>query len=207
MADATFIAFGDMAADSSEMRILPQVLRKGETPICAIHGSFTIGLGLLVATDKRLFFLTSVSLLTLFSDRPARPTTHTFRYQDLSAVEWDTGFMWGSLTFCERVKARKGTRKVTQLDMSGSVTLRERVKYHTVTHKVAQLDKKYARYFASYLEIRIAQENKKYAGYFPNYLKARMIGNDVDAMLSNAVSDGAKTMRLSELAQQQKKKR
>ena len=171
MADATFIAFGD-AAKKSEMRMLPQALQAGETPICAIYGSYSINFGLLVATDKRIFFL-SKTFRTV--------ETESFRYEDLSEVEWDTGFMGGNVTF----------------------------RAHGKAYKVTQPEKKDVRYFARYLKARVAHANKKHPRYLPATLKvrriARMIEEDIDPILNDAVADGAKSLRLSELAQQKKR--
>ena len=169
--EAAVIAFGD-AAKKSEMRMLPQALQTGETPICAIYGSSSMTYGLLVATDKRLFFLS----------KPFRTAeTESFRYEDLSEVEGNDGFMWGNVTF----------------------------RAHGKAYKVTQLEKKDARYFARYLKARVDHANKKHPRYLPTTLKvrriARMIEEDIDPILNDAVADGAKTLRLSELAQQKKR--
>lgn len=113
------VMMGQQIVSRGEYRMLPEVLQVGEQPKCIITGSYNNRNGMLVATDRRLIFLDK----QLFGAME----TETILYNALSAVEWSTGIMMGSITLHAHGKA----------------------------NKVTNVDKSYVRYFANYLETKL----------------------------------------------------
>ena len=102
-----------------EFRMLPDVLQVGETPKCIITGMYNNRSGMLVATDRRLVFLDKQMFGVM--------ETETILYEALSAVQWSTGVLMGSVT----------------------------LHAHGKSNKVTNVQKAYVRYFANYIETRI----------------------------------------------------
>ena len=113
------VMMGQQIVSRGEYRMLPEVLQMGEQPKCIITGNYNNRNGMLVATDRRLVFLDKQFFGAM--------ETETILYNALSAVEWSTGVMMGSITLHAHGKA----------------------------NKVTNVDKKYVRYFANYLETKL----------------------------------------------------
>lgn len=113
------VMMGQQIVSRGEYRMLPEVLQTGEQPKCIITGRYNNRNGMLVATDRRLVFLDKQFFGAM--------ETETILYNALSAVEWSTGVMMGSITLHAHGKA----------------------------NKVTKVDKAYVRYFANYLETKL----------------------------------------------------
>lgn len=110
---------GDNIATRGEFRMLPDVLQINEIAKCAITGTYNRRNGMLVATDRRMLFLDK----QLFGAME----TETILYNAISAVQWSTGMMMGSVT----------------------------LHAHGKSNKITNVDKQFVRYFANYVETRL----------------------------------------------------
>ena len=99
--------------------MLPDVLQINEIAKCAITGTYNRRNGMLVATDRRMLFLDK----QLFGAME----TETILYNAISAVQWSTGMMMGSVT----------------------------LHAHGKSNKITNVDKQFVRYFANYVETRL----------------------------------------------------
>lgn len=95
------VMMGQQIANRGEYKMLPDVLQAGEDPKCIITGRYNNRNGMLVATDRRLVFLDKQMFGAM--------ETETILYSALSAVEWSTGVMMGSVTLHAHGKANKVT--------------------------------------------------------------------------------------------------
>lgn len=113
------VMMGDNIATRGEFRMLPDVLQINEIAKCAITGTYNRRNGMLVATDRRMLFLDK----QLFGAME----TETILYNAISAVQWSTGMMMGSVT----------------------------LHAHGKSNKITNVDKQFVRYFANYVETRL----------------------------------------------------
>lgn len=113
------VMMGQQIANRGEYKMLPDVLQAGEDPKCIITGRYNNRNGMLVATDRRLVFLDKQMFGAM--------ETETILYGALSAVEWSTGVMMGSVTLHAHGKA----------------------------NKVTNVEKAFVRYFANYVETKL----------------------------------------------------
>ena len=113
------VMMGQQIANRGEYKMLPDVLQAGEDPKCIITGRYNNRNGMLVATDRRLVFLDKQMFGAM--------ETETILYSALSAVEWSTGVMMGSVTLHAHGKA----------------------------NKVTNVEKAFVRYFANYVETKL----------------------------------------------------
>jgi hypothetical protein len=71
-----------------EMKRLPEHLWEGETVAQMTGGSYGNGTGLIVLTDRRLFF---------FQDGVMSKKSEDFPFTKISSVQWSSGLMFGSI--------------------------------------------------------------------------------------------------------------
>ena len=71
-----------------ELKVLPTILWEDELPEKAIYGSFNNGIGILVATNKRLIFLDKGMMSLKVED---------FAYDKISSIQYSTGILSGEI--------------------------------------------------------------------------------------------------------------
>lgn len=73
-----------------EIKQLPDILWEDEVVENIVQGIYSKGLGILVATNKRLVFVDKGMIYGL--------TVETFPYKNISSIQYSTGLLYGKLT-------------------------------------------------------------------------------------------------------------
>lgn len=73
-----------------EIKQLPDILWEDEKVESIVQGMYSKGLGILVATNKRLVFVDKGMIYGL--------TVETFPYKNISSIQYSTGLLYGKLT-------------------------------------------------------------------------------------------------------------